>query len=455
VTKKSKAWPISGKILVIDDVYEEVEAPIVQLVKRGIPVLYWNGKPSPPENVDNVRVIVIDLVLAGQSRGPGFYLPAIECLKAIPGPYVVILVSVDFQPEDPSALFADYNQKTGSELPGYVHDKGFKKDRILRNPKKLAQIIVSLLKNKPVMNLVFAWEHVLDRSKDQLLRPLVGKEHETTVTALIHTIIADEGQKGAARGFIDNLLRLQARVMTSRDELGDLQKRMMDTIGKIKKHPNQAIDNLLHWNLMYYRPRKDEEIRTGDIFRVRDRNFDHLYSIVLTPTCDFAHKKAKMILTSLGCDLNEALYDHNHPLVAEELDMVAPGKEIDLAHAKAAVVKKYLRGHGDAPQRSYVLWNFRKDWSKAEYTGICFDFKNVRAYTQAQFKSKRWKRICRLDVPFIDVMLQHFGAYSSRMGQPDVNKMPPYVPLPSSPSSGPQGQQNFSPPNGTDPRKID
>src|SRR5438093_790533 len=207
------SWSISGKVLFIDDDYKDVEEAVFQLISKGVPALFWDGQKDPPDNIHNVRTIIIDLKLAGQDRGPGFYIPAVQCLKKIPGPYVVIIVSVDFQDSDPAELLAEYKLRVGIDPPGYIHDKGLAKDR-LTDPRNLANTIESSLKGRAIMDLVLVWESILDDSKDAVLVDLIRNELETTVSGLIKTIYKDEGEEGAARGFVHNLMRLQSRAMT-------------------------------------------------------------------------------------------------------------------------------------------------------------------------------------------------------------------------------------------------
>src|SRR2546425_667397 len=418
----TSSWPISGKILFIDDMYTDVEKPVFQLISKGVPVLFWDGKASPPDNIENIRTVIIDLKLAGQSRGPGFYVPAVKCLNKIPGPYIVIIVSVDFEDDDPSGLLTEYVDKFGTAPHGYIHNKGLSKSE-LSDLQNLANTIKSSLKERPIMNLVLVWENILDDSKDAVLGGLVLDKLEATVVGLIKTIYKDEGEDGAPRGFVHNLMRLQSRLMTSSKELARLRASLTEVI-RTAKTPNIATDSLLDWILMYYAPDETEDPRTGDIYKIADTS-GYKYSIVLTPTCDFAQEKASMILACTGCDLDEGfLIDDKHPLLTQDPEIA--NMEENLEMRRKAVVKKYLRGEKTISQRFYPLYHFRKQWDKAEYTGICFDLKNVHAFTAEQFKEMNWKRICRLDSPFIDLMLQRFGFYSSRMGQPDINKRPPY-----------------------------
>ena len=412
------SWPVSGKVLIIDDDYKDVEQAVFELITKGIPVLFWDGKNDPPKNINNVRIILIDLVLADQERGPGFYLPAIQCLNKIPGPYVVIIVSVGFQDKDPDELLREYQSNFGDDPPGYIYEKGLTKDQ-LSEADQLARTIKSSLKEKSIMNLVLLWESILDLSKDSVLRSLIANKLEKTVVGLIETIYKDEGEGGAPRGFIQSLMRLQSRFMTSSKELEGLRG-SLDGIRKMSQAPSdESIDNLLHWFLMYYDPLKNEDVRTGDIYEIKGEQ-GYSYSIVLTPVCDFAQGKSSMILTCDGCELDEKLFaGEGYPLLTEDPEIA--GKEGDEAK-KDAITKKYLKGKGTISDRFYLLWNFRKIWDRSEYTGVCFDFKNVHAHRYSEFKEKALKRVCRLDSPFVDLMLQRFGFYSSRMGQPDINK---------------------------------
>lgn len=97
-----------GKILVVDNEYDsKIEKAVNALVQDGLPVQYWNGKDDLPETIRNVRVVVLDLDLAGAGfRSPGLthYGLAVQALNKIPGPYLVIIMAQDFIKDDPENL---------------------------------------------------------------------------------------------------------------------------------------------------------------------------------------------------------------------------------------------------------------------------------------------------------------------------------------------------------------
>ncbi len=425
------AFPIPGKILIVDDKFETVEDAASFLLKQGYPVLFWNGDSDPPSTVQNIRGVILDLDFTGDQihGGEGYYALAAESLHKIPGPHITVVMSGDFNAEDPAKLRQAY-QEMYSDRPVMIHDRGLSKLEFDENPEKLVGLVVDSLQTQDIMSLVLSWESILDGSKDAILQDFVKAELESAFLRLIHSILEEQGEHGTPRGFVDTLTRLLSRKMVSSSELD----RIAESLKKVLKRPStppqaEELDNLLHWLLMYYYPDDGEEPRTGDIYEVLDSK-EYVYGIVLTPICDLVQEKAQSIMICTGYELGDRCFnDTDSPLLTCDPAMAKKKTSPGVTPESLSTHMKN-RYHGKDTKLYdglHCLWNFRMKPTEASYTGVCFDLKNVRSYSMEEFDKFKWKRVCRLDSPFIDVMLQKYGVNSSRIGAPDINRNPEYL----------------------------
>lgn len=419
--------PIPGKILIVDDKFETVKDAVSQLLNKGFPLLYWNGKDELPSTIQNIRAVVLDLNLTGeQIRGEGYYALAAESLHKIPGPHVTVIMSQDFLPEDPERLREAYKEYYNDNPPVIINDKGLAKAD-LEDPKKLVELIAESLKTRQIMRLVLGWEGLLDVSKDEVLRDLVLDRLESAMFRLVQNIRKEADEYGTPRDFVETLLGLLSRRMCSKKELKKLAENI-DEVLEMKLTLSNAVemDRLLNWLLMYATPDPDEEVRTGDIYKMLNEK-GSVYGIVMTPVCDLVQGKTRSVIICKGCELCEDSFKNPEcPLLTWDLDLAKKKANMKPEEIVETLTGKYLKDKGSLSQGLYRLFNFRREISDSEYSALCFHFKEVQTYSIEQLKKPEWKRVCRLDAPFIDVMLQHFGTYSSRIGEPNINKSQAY-----------------------------
>ena len=105
-----------GKVLFVDDDYGTIADAIASFLERGMQVQYWNGSGELSSQIYNVRVVILDLDLTDiKMRTPGdeFYFPAIDALKKISGPFIVIIVALEFDENDPANLRTLYEERVG------------------------------------------------------------------------------------------------------------------------------------------------------------------------------------------------------------------------------------------------------------------------------------------------------------------------------------------------------
>jgi len=417
-----------AKILIVDDRYDDIiKKAVTRLIEQGMPVQYWDGKGDFPEMIRNVRVVILDLDLTGlgfRTAGPEFYYPAIEALHKIPGPLIVIIMAIDFNEDDPSNLDSHYKEVYGSPLCGVIVKDGLSKSDELEDPSRLEKLIISSIQENKILNLILLWEEVADKAKDKAFGDLIASEIKSTVLALIKSLCKDFGEESSAREFANVMMRLVSRRVVEGKQfqkLHELIKELNATlVDKSSGYPTGE-DLLLYNRLMFYEPASEECIWTGDIYRTTGVSKYDKYAIVLTPQCDLVHGKTERLLVCFAFPLDERYFeDPEYP--PNKVD-IAVAKRLEagdsLTDVKPLLRKRYLLGTERLPDNFYIVWNFRDD---KETLGICFDFNNVQSTALSILQ--KWKRVCRLDSPFIEQVLEKYGKLVSRIGTLDINWSP-------------------------------
>mgnify|MGYP001028985875 CR=1 FL=1 len=415
----SSGLPCVGKILIVDDKYDDaVKTAVTQLVARGLAVHYWNGSGDFPETILNVRVVILDLDLLDlktRPAGPEAYYPAAEALSKIPGPFLVAIMALDCREEDPSSLKEVFEEYYDLPFPGFVVKKGLTKDEVCDEPVRIVRLISEAIVKQKILNLIVLWELVLDRAKDLGMKHLVQMGIEPTIVGLIRSICEESGEESAARELVTKMMRLVSRSLHGKEYAG-----LDNLIRELNRSaPSVTKTSLLYNRLKFYRLEEKEPIWTGDIYRtVGEKKYDQ-YAIVLTPTCDLAQGKATSVLACFAFPLKEEfLEDPEYPPYAIDSyvrEKRAKSPEPSRAQLAQLVKKRYFLREG-LPTRFYAIGHFADETDKETF-GICFDFDNVRSIALTDLG--KWKRIVRLDSPFIEDMLQRYGARATRIGAPD------------------------------------
>jgi hypothetical protein len=81
--------------------------------------------------------------------------------------------------------------------------------------------------------------------------------------------------------------------------------------------------------------------------------------------------------------------------------------------------ERYVTRKQNMPEHLHLVWNFRDG---EEMFGICLDFHNVRSIEKEDVK--KWKRVCRLDSPFVEEILEKYGKLMSRISTLEINRSP-------------------------------
>ena len=398
---------LPGKVLVVDDKFETVDYMIEELAKRGIPVLFWNGEGEPPKSASGVRVLITDLNLTGEADSPDMqYDYTASVLDLIPGPYAVLIVSVNPTSDSPSNLKSAYKRVTDRDIPGFIIPKAFSKEEA-KDLDTLVTALNSMLKKRPIFQALLLTEEILDKARDAVVRDIAQEQFEPAVSALIRSIAKETGADSVARELAKLLAHLQTRNVRKMETYDRLKKFLSELVTEKEQDVSTKLRSYILNLRMYYVPDENERPWTGDIYKLPGSTEHKRYAILMTPACDISQDKVTHLTFCYGFPITEAgLKKDNHPIYRRD-------KKV----ANYNQARKYLTGK-DIPQRFYGLDNYREEANGHEI--LLLDFQDIHSKEIDKFKNSGWLRTCRLDSPYLEDLLQKFGSHSFRIGTPDT-----------------------------------
>ena len=128
-TIQNKIFP--GKILIVDDKFDDVKELMLKLLNDNIPVQYWDSQSELKYALTNVRILILDLKLTegqGEKYSDNYFVPAAQVLNKIQGPYVLIILSGDYNKGDIDRLKDKYKDCFDDPLIIFEDEIGINKD---------------------------------------------------------------------------------------------------------------------------------------------------------------------------------------------------------------------------------------------------------------------------------------------------------------------------------------
>ena len=356
-----------------------------------------------------------------------FYLPAAEALGKIEGPYILFIFADGYDStKDVKGLSDAFLAKHKKSLNTIGKITGIEKDELDVN--KIIKKIKAGFEETDILKMVLTWDGLLNDAKDRTLLKLSEKDFESEIQEFIRSIAKGIDDNSLSREFVNTMIRFISRYVnigSEYEELGKLLKRIKNSKAGDTENP------ILQHLQMYYKPEISEKVWTGDIYRMDstiegdDAKFWN-YSLVLTPACDIAQQEKKKLETfhfCEGCRLDvESVKDEDHPFRRNVKSFKFPKKGILTSDTKfdEEIQNQLWIASQNLPERYFVVWHLKNDDEK--YFGVCFDFQRLKSLKIDDFESKgNDKRMCRLDSPFVDELLQKFGSHAYRLGTPDIN----------------------------------
>lgn len=420
-----------GKVLVVDDHFDQINELMQRLAEFGVSVQYWHPGNTPDPTITNVRIIILDLNLKETEdiRGTtSFYLPAAEALGKIQGPYILFIFADGYDPSKDikglgDAFFNKYKKpiKTIGKITGVNRD-GSDVDEVIEK-------IQAGFEETDILKMILTWDGLLNDAKDRTLLKLSEKDFENEIKEFIRSIASGIDDNSLSREFVSTMIRFISRYVNTGskyEELGKILKRIKNSSTGNGENP------LLQHLQMYYKPEISEKVWTGDIYQMDstiegdDAKFWN-FSLVLTPACDIAQQEKKKLETfhlCEGCIVNtESVKDPEHPFRRNVNAFKFPKRRLlttDKKFDEQIQNQLWAAAKNNLPGRYFAVWHLRDEDGK--YFGVCFDFQRLKSLKIDGFESK-WndKRIFRIDSPFVDELLQKFGSHAYRLGTPDIN----------------------------------
>ena len=385
-----------------------------ELVRLGAPIVFWNPTTGIKPSTTNVRVILTDINLLGlETVTRGSYDDLAAKLKDIPGPFLVMFVSVNFDEDDSVTMLEEaYRDVTGKDLPGLVLGVNFDKTQAREALAQIPTRIQTILSEQRLFNIILLSETVLNQGTDKMLGELTRKEFETAVQALLKSIVDDTGKESAAREFVVLLSKLLTRNIESSPQYTQLKAVIEQLLQGGVATVTPASESWIYNKRMYYVPDEKEIRWTGDIFNTGSQNPLQQYAILITPTCDISQEKKltyyKFCYAVVATE-NDLRSNLQHPVYQMDKSL---GTNVNLA------IQRYLK-RDRTPQRYYPLNHFLEDTADDTRT-LVVDLQAVRSLTPDELRTSGWTPILRLDSPFVEDLLQKYGSFSFRLGAPTV-----------------------------------
>jgi len=427
VPQNNKHWPYPGKVLIVDDEYDEsIDLAVKQLLQNGVRVDYWNGSDNKA-NLSNVRIVLLDLILRKDDAdrpAPEKFYKAIEALSQIRGASIVIIFSNTA--DEPNEFESAYTRKQGRKYPGIISSEKMEKGK-LEDHKQLISLIEGSVKKYPELRLALVVESIVDSAKDGAFQHTLGQNVDVVAT-LIRILERQTGFEGLRKDLVDTMIRIISRYAHSGEAYEVLSDVLKVILEKAPARLAEADGSLLSL-LMYYQP-KEEQVWTGDIFQTPKEDGRDI-AIVLTPACDLAWNKRDFVTIALGFSLTDPVCKDREGVLfrkdsnlrdwaVKEKGPVDAGSREDILNRINGRIKRYRVTGEDLPSWAYLLRHVNNG---KDLVDVCLDLGDIEtvALEELTKKGSQWTRITRLDSPFIEALLQHFGEHLSRIGVPDVN----------------------------------
>jgi hypothetical protein len=412
---------IPGRILVVDDVYEDVADIVQRFREEGCGVIYREGPSDDIGELSNVRLVILDLDLKGLGPGTDLEWPALVLQRLAEGGNAFYLVAVwskhvrnEGIPDDRDWLVElkeAYAEQKGRPFP----DLFLRPFRKQPEQAELLERIEQWIIEEPYAGLVFEWERLLNKARDHATSDILDLEGGS-LSSLVKVLRKEVGE-GANRELVQLFNKVLLRYMTTGD-LAEISG-LMNGLGE-GGEINLDWYARFHRLQAYYRPDKAEPVWTGDIFETAENDYQRGYTVMITPQCDLAQRKVDRIKIAYAMRV-----DDSSETQQQAFKTVRPGKSFhqdgELTN-RAAQFLKGIAGEGGLSGRFYIL---RFVHAGEMYFHLLVDLHDVHSVPLVEAEQDwKQKRICRLDSPYIEDMLQHYAALSARVGVPAI---PPKV----------------------------
>lgn len=401
---------IPGRILVIDDIREEVDKVVDSLRQEGENVTYTSAVPDD-RYLGNVRLLITDLYLVENDKEQSYEtLASVFDKISKKTTFFVIAIWTKYarNTEDDKRILEDlrkvYKDRTGTDLKAAFLDP-FGKDI---SQAELVSRIKSLVTSRADCGLLFEIERVIENARDLTVTDMLNAE---SIPTILRALRKETGDAGLGRQMVELFLKILARHSKANDAMDPYILSLVGTEQNIDPEKYGQIYGLQS----YYEVGPEECIWTGDLLKKDDN-----YAVVISPACDFAQSSNRpfeemKIVRGIRIDQKNLTNENQKDDIAGKLRLEQ--------RTSGACINAILKGK--VLQKRFYVLNFLRDVSNNTLFHLVLDFHQVAtlpftANGSVLEHDTGWSRICRIDDPLIDDLLHEYSTHSSRVGRRSI-----------------------------------
>lgn len=396
---------VPGRILVIDDVPEEVSETVDSLRLKGESVIFRTSMPED-EFLENVRLLIIDLYLVGNDKEASYDAVAsiLEKVSEKTQFFIIALYSKYTEHAAKNKQIIEelkeiFHRRTEADLKAFFLEP-FGKVGITQ--KELVDRLEKAIASNPICGLLLEIERSIENARDHTVSDIIVT---ASVPVILKTLEEEVGEVALSREMVGLFLRVLGRHCKPTEAMSVCIKELISQSPSIDADKYGRIHNLQS----YYIVPEQEAIWTGDVLEGKKD-----YAVIVTPECDFAQRKKRpldYVKLIAGIRINHGDFANE-----EFFEKIKTQLKISKRRTLEDCVKSILTG--GLKKRFYVL-KCLKDYKDTIFH-LVLDFQRI---SKLRFKEKvaalgagNWRRVCRIDTPIIADLLQKYSAYSSRIG---------------------------------------
>ena len=409
---------VPGRILVIDDLRtkkdkRKVDALLRSLRQGGESVLFDRSMPENEDVLQNVRLLIVDLFLVEGDEESSYELVASIIRKTSQKTgflMVAIWTKYTIDPERDKKIIEELEARARVRYPRAVFLEPFGKDI---HPKQLIERIRESITSKPECGLLLETERSTESARDSAVSDLLAT---ASVPVILKALEEEIGEVAVSRQMVELFLKVLSRHCKTTETMSDCIEKLLADSPSIDSDKYGDIHNLES----YCNVSKKELVWTGDV--LERRNGKEEYAVIVTPACDFAQRKKRpldymKIIYAVRINHSDLLACRDNPELLKNIRSKLKAKFSAQECVKAVLTDRSLK------ERLFVL-RYLKDDQEDTFFHLILDFQLVSTLpfkeTGEPLEEEGWRRVCRVDPPIIDNLLQKYSAYSARIGIPSI-----------------------------------
>jgi hypothetical protein len=398
---------VPGRILVIDDVPDQVEKVVESLRQEGESVIFTTSVPDD-KHLENVRLLIIDLYLVPDDKDASYDIVTgiLEKISQKTRFFIIaIWTKYARNTAEDQRIIKDlenlYKERTNADLKAIFLEPFGKTIEQL----ELWERIKKSMTSHPECGLLFEIEKTVENARDHAVSDLIVT---ASVPVILNALKEEIGDVALSRQMIDLFLKVLSRYCKPTEMMSDCVKTL------ITQSPSIDVDKygFIHSLESYYDVPREEIIWTGDVLEKKDGKEE--YAVIVSPACDFAQRKKRpldfiKIISAIRINQSDFVYPERLREIKTKLKI-----ETKLNEVPKAILT------GASLQRRFYVLKYLKDTQADILFHLVLDFQRVTNLTSketaAELEEEGWRRVCRIDTPIIDNLLQDYSTYSSRIG---------------------------------------